>query len=96
MNKVNFLSKNLKKEFLEKLSLTSTILSLILNFYDISRSKKCFLSMSFILFLLILYIILWCKANNLSSINLNISNSEIEIKIGDIFKESRVKVIAFN
>lgn len=96
MNKVNFLDKNLRKEFLERLSLISTILSLFLIFYDIPTSKKCFLGISFILFLLIFYIILWYRANNLSSINLNINNSEIEIKIGDIFKESGVKVIAFN
>lgn len=96
MNKVNFLDKNLRKEFLERLSLITTILSLVLIFYDIPISKKCFLGILFIFLLLIFYTILWYRANNLSSINLNINNSEIEIKIGDIFKEAGVKVIAFN
>lgn len=96
MNKVKFLDKNLRKEFLEKLSLISTILSLVLIFYDIPTSIKCLLGILFILFLLIFYTILWYKADKLTSVNLNINNSEIEIKIGDIFKESGVKVIAFN
>lgn len=96
MNKVNFLDKNLRKEFLERLSLISTVLSLILIFYDIPTSIKCFLGILFIIFLLIFYTILWHKADKLTSVNLNINNSEIEIKIGDIFKESGVKVIAFN
>lgn len=96
MKKVNFLDINLRKEFLEKLSLISTILSLILIFYDIPVAKKCILGGLFVVLLIVFYIALWIKANKLSLIHLTINNSEIEVKIGDIFQEEGIKVIAFN
>lgn len=50
----------------------------------------------FIAILLGLHIYLFCKANNLTSVILNVNNSILEIKTGDIFQEEGIKVIAFN
>lgn len=49
-----------------------------------------------ILFLLLLYIFLWIKANLSDRAKLQVNNSIVEIKVGDIFQEKEFKVIAFN
>lgn len=46
--------------------------------------------------LAIIYLILWIRANKMQSTNLKINGSTIEVKIGDIFEEKELKVIAFN
>lgn len=50
----------------------------------------------FLAILLGFHAYLFYKANNLSSLLLNINSSTLEIKIGDIFQEEGIKVIAFN
>lgn len=50
----------------------------------------------FILFLIIIYIGLWFRSNNLENVDLDIEGSTVTIKTGDIFEQPGFKVIAFN
>ena len=43
-----------------------------------------------------IYFGMWIYANRLKFTNLKINNSEVDVKIGDIFQEGGLKVIAFN
>ncbi|WP_242958449.1 macro domain-containing protein [Clostridium cavendishii] len=88
--------KGLIKEYFVVLSIISVICSIVSILIDIPDNYKLGASVSLILVFLIIYIVLWVKANSLSKVRLKINNSVIDIKIGDIFKESDFKVIAFN
>lgn len=46
--------------------------------------------------LILIYIVGWIKANNQTQRILNINNSKVIVKVGDIFEEDSLKVIAFN
>lgn len=99
LKKVSFWDNTLRKKFLEQITILSTILSLILIFFDIPINIKLIGGVIFFLFLSLYYIWLWWEANNLNSVVININKSTIKIKIGDIFeelKEDEIKVIAFN
>ncbi|SHK42024.1 hypothetical protein SAMN02745163_03762 [Clostridium cavendishii DSM 21758] len=96
MIKVKLFDKGLIKEYFVVLSIISVICSIVSILIDIPDNYKLGASVSLILVFLIIYIVLWVKANSLSKVRLKINNSVIDIKIGDIFKESDFKVIAFN
>jgi hypothetical protein len=46
--------------------------------------------------LIIIYLIIWFRANNLTSINVDIDGSNVNIKCGDLFLENGLKTIPFN
>ena len=94
--KVQLLDKQLLKQFYEILSVLSLIFSFIFIFADIPTKYKVISAIIVIVFLIIIYIILWLLANGLDKVDININNSVVEVKIGDIFYESDLKVIAFN
>ncbi|MCM3671653.1 DUF6430 domain-containing protein [Mesobacillus maritimus] len=94
--KVGFFDKGLFKDYLTFLS----PISLILSFFSIAISipdkyKGITATAIFILFLIV-YISFWVKANLQNKTVLSINNSTVEVKIGDIFAEPGLKVIAFN
>lgn len=94
--KVDFLDKDLRRDFLEKISILSLLLTLFLIFWEIPENIKTYGRYIFPISLGLGYIFLWLRANTLKSITLNINNSLIKIEVGDIFKQKGIKVIAFN
>jgi len=94
--KVGFLDKTLIKNFLSFLTLLSVFFTLGSIFISIPSKYKILCFASFIVFLLVVYILLWIRANLIQKVKLNINNSELVIRRGDIFKENGFKVIAFN
>lgn len=46
--------------------------------------------------LILTYLILWARSNNLQDVSLSIEGSTVNIKTGDIFQQSGLKAIAFN
>lgn len=94
--KVKFIDKGLIKNYFNVLSIISLIISFILIFVDVPDQYKKTVGGIFIVFLLSIYIYLWAEANLLNKVRLKINNSIVEIKIGDIFQENDLKVIAFN
>ena len=93
-SKVNFFDTKLRKSYLEKVSL----LSLFFSFFSLAIPDGYGLCIGIILvFLLgIIYYIMWKNANKQNEATLDINNSTLIVKIGDIFKEENLKVIAFN
>lgn len=96
MAKVKFFDRRIIKEFLEKTSVIGTTLSLILIFIDIPDGIKLQMGGGFIILLIIMYIVLWFRSNNLENVDLDIEGSTVTIKTGNIFEQQGFKVIAFN
>ena len=78
------------------MSYIESILALLLIFWDISQEHRILLGCLFIAILIIIYLILWRKANKVTSIQLQINNSIVNVEAGDIFKYDCLKVITFN
>ena len=75
------------------------IINIFLSFFLIAIPNRFKILVGVLLIpilLLVVYIILWIRANIQNTITLNINNSTMIIKTGDIFEESELKVIAFN
>lgn len=94
--KVNIFDKNLILQFKSVVSLLVGILTTILIFKDIPQKYKNYCFIAFVILLIIIYLALWIRSNTIKRIELNINNSKLEIKQGDIFEQDGLKVIAFN
>lgn len=96
MRKVSFFDSQLMKNFKERISTTSTVLSLALIFVEIPGQMKALAGAIFIGLLVLVYVWLWQRANQLKSVDLDIEGSKVTVKAGDLFLEPGLKVIAFN
>lgn len=94
--KVKIFDKQLIKEYYGILSVLSLIVSFIFIFAEIPNEWKIIAAMIFIFIILVIYIGVWINANKLEKVEIKINNSVIEVKVGDIFEENELKVIAFN
>lgn len=97
--KVNFFDKGVRNKFWIYFSVLSGILSFILLFNIVPEDYKEWLKyfgyLTFLI-LIIIYLIIWFRANNLTNINIDIDGSKVNIKCGDLFSEESLKVIPFN
>lgn len=97
--KVNLFNKGVRNKFWVYFSVISGILSFILLFNIVPDEYKdylkCFGYISFIL-LIIIYIIIWIRANCLTDVNIDVDGSTVNIKSGDLFSQDGYKVIPFN
>lgn len=94
--KVKFLNKILVNSYFGILAIVSTLFSLFSVTIDIPNKYKVYVALILLIFIIIIYIALWIKANYLQSKIIKIGNSTVEIKVGNIFDEKALKVIAFN
>ena len=97
--KVEFLNKNVRNTFWIYFSVISGIISFALIFDFIpDEYKKHLPYVGIIVFvaLTLIYLLIWYRANKLTSINIDIDGSSICIKCGDIFNEDGLKAISFN
>jgi hypothetical protein len=97
--KVKFFDKNVRMQFWIVFSVVSGILSFVLLFNIVpDQYKDCLRAFGFITFgiLVLIYILIWLKANRLTNISINIQGSDIYIKCGDLFSEFGLKAIPFN
>lgn len=96
--KVKILDRKLFKNYLAILSVISTLCSFLFIVIKIPDEDCVRITIGVILtiFLLIVYVIMWILANNQNKTTLNINNSTMIVKLGDIFIEDSLKVIAFN
>ncbi|WP_312324203.1 macro domain-containing protein [Soonwooa sp.] len=97
--KVKFFDKGIRNQFWVLFSVLSGILSFVLLFNIVPDSYKeylkCFGYITFAL-LILMYIYLWYRANNLTDVKIDIEGSTVNIKSGDLFNENGFKVIPFN
>lgn len=97
--KVKLFNNGVRDKFWRFFSIVSGILSFILLFNIVPDQYKdrlrCF---GFIIFtvLIIIYFIIWWRANNLTDISVDIDGSTVIIKCGDLFLEEGLKAISFN
>lgn len=94
--KVEIFNKKLRDSFFLKISLFSAFATLLLAFVPIPSKIQGLLGGIFLVFLVIIYIYDWRKANKLNLVEIDIEGTTVCIKEGDIFKEVGLKVIAFN
>jgi len=94
--KVSFFDKRVFRQFLEVVSVISIVASLAFLFIEIPKEMKLIVGVIFLTMLLIVYVVLWCRSNNLEQIHTKIEGSDVTIKKGDIFEQPDFKVIAFN
>lgn len=96
MSKVGFFDKRIFKKFLEITSVISGALSVVLLFVEIPGEWKLPGLGIFAAVLAVTYVLVWIWSNTLNHIDINIEGSDVTIKIGDIFLQPGLKVIAFN
>lgn len=94
--KVRFLDKRILKIFLQITSAVSAALSVLLLFVEIPNGWKLIALGVFMAFLVVTYIAIWVWSNNLNHAEISVEGSDITIKVGDIFKQSGFKAVAFN
>ena len=94
--KVSFFDKGLLKSFFSVLSVISILLSFVLIGINIPNKYKLYTGIVLFLVLLIIYIMMWIHANRSTNVKLNINNSTVRVKVGNIFEEEDLKVIPFN
>ncbi|MEK4259436.1 MULTISPECIES: macro domain-containing protein [unclassified Paenibacillus] len=94
--KVKFFDTSLFKDFLYILSTAGVFFSFFSIIIDVSNKAKIFVGLALIIILFIIYLGMWIRANTLTSIELSVDNSKVIVKIGNIFNEPGLKVIAFN
>jgi hypothetical protein len=96
MTKVNFFDRRVIENFLKITSVISAILSLFVLFVDIPTDCKTLYGWLFLGLLLLIYLAVWIWSNNLNKIDISVEGSDVTIKVGDIFQQPGLKVIAFN
>lgn len=94
--KIKLFDKQLMKDYYGILSVLSLICSFIFIFTEVPTECKITAAIIFIFILIVIYTVLWVKANKLEKVEIKINNSVIEVKVGDIFQENGLKVISFN
>ncbi len=96
MSKVSFFDKRVVKIFLQITSVVSSAVSLAVIFFDIPSRCKSWAALGLLLLLAVIYVAVWIWSNTLNSIKINVEGSIVQIKVGDIFQQEGLKVIAFN
>lgn len=94
--KVSIFDKDILKQFSNICATITAILSAVLIFLDIPNQWRIASGVVYVVFLSVIYIFLWIRANRLRQIDIKIGITTVVIKSGDIFKEDGLKAIAFN
>lgn len=96
MSKVRIWDRRVRDYFLRVFFAVGATLSLIVLFVDIPTEYKLPLGLLFLVVLAVSYLAIWRWANTLNHIDIQVEGSDVTIKVGDIFGQPGLKVIAFN
>ncbi|MBR2089474.1 MAG: hypothetical protein IJ905_03715 [Fibrobacter sp.] len=94
--KVSFLDKKVWVDTAKVVSIIAGVLTTILAFAELNACVKHTMGIVFLLCAIIIYLVVWYKANTKTDITLKIRNTTVTIKFGNIFNESGKKLINFN
>lgn len=94
--KVKFFHKKVRDEFFKYATGITGVITAYLLFWNIPENGKTPAGIICIVFLLIVYLLIWYRANKLTAIDLTVDETTVTIKAGDIFSEPGLKAIAFN
>lgn len=96
MMKVEICNKKLWAHFIKIVSAVVAVLSLVLTVVDVDQKFRLIISAVFLAILVIIFLILWYRANQADERKLEVNSTNVTIKYGDLFAENGIKVIAFN
>ncbi|MNW46833.1 hypothetical protein D3C74_241460 [compost metagenome] len=94
--KIPLFDKVVLKRFYVFLTVISTLLSIALIVINIDQKYKNLLAILGLISLVVVYLGTWVRENYRDSIKININNSQLHIKVGDLFAETGLKVIGVN
>jgi hypothetical protein len=94
--KVSLFDWTLVKEYMAVLTVISVFFTLSYLFVSIPDSSKFVVFIILSCIFIVIYIVMWFRANWLEHVKININNSIVDIRVGNIFEEKALKVIAFN
>ncbi|MBB6713734.1 macro domain-containing protein [Clostridium gasigenes] len=94
--RIKLCNVDLLREYLSILAIIGIPFGFFSNLLIINDNNRKIWIGSFIIIMIILYLIVFYKANKISKLKFNINNNRIKIYYGDIFKENGLKVIPFN
>lgn len=94
--KVHFFDKVVREFYYKIITAISMVFSLFFIFVEIPKECKIFAGFVFLDVLVLVYILSWIYANNMTKIKLNIDGSDVNILSGDLFEQEGLKVIPFN
>ena len=94
--KIRFFDGILRKNYMAVLTVISVFFTLVSLFVSIPTGCKLPAFIVLIGLFLAVYVGMWLRANRLDHVTLKVNNSTVDVKIGDIFKQEELKVIAFN
>lgn len=105
LSKIKFYDITLWKSYAATIAFFSSIITIVSFFVTPKKySSKLICLAIFIIFLIIVFGVMWWKANHKENVSLSINNTKVEIFIGDIFDqilnpekhEGEITVIAVN
>ena len=94
--KVGLFSKKVRVDTAKIVSIIAGVLTTILAFVELCICVKYIIGIVFLLCAIIIYLVVWYKANTKTTLSLKIRNTNVKIKFGNILNESGKKVINFN
>ena len=94
--KVSPFDARVRDVFYKYTSAISTVLSLVVLFLDIPAEHKITLGRLLLWLLIVIYYAIWCRSNGLQKVDIKIEESDVTVKVGDIFAQPGLKAIAFN
>lgn len=94
--KVSFFDWTLLKNYMAVLTIISVLFTLCSFFISIPSNRKMAWFIVFVSLFVAVYVYMWFRANLLERVTLKVNNSTVDVKVGDIFDQEGLKVIAFN
>ncbi|NMP25129.1 macro domain-containing protein [Sulfobacillus harzensis] len=94
--KVSFFDWTLLKNYMAVLTIISVFFTLCSFFISIPSDRKMAWFIVLLGLFMAIYVYMWFRANLLEHVTLKINNSTVDVKVGDVFEQEGLKVIAFN
>lgn len=94
--KLSFFNKRLRNNYLKIASILLTVESFILIFIDLSSILKLLVLLVSLLVYAVLYIAMYIQARTIVKREIDLGNTKITVKYGNIFTEEGLKVIPCN
>lgn len=94
--KIGLFDKKVRADAAKIVSVIAGALTTLLAFIDVCVCLKYAIGVAFLLCAIIIYLIVWYKANTKTSISLKIRDTTVTIKFGNMFNEPGKKAINFN
>lgn len=96
MTKVGLLDRRVLDKAKGAWSAVFGVLAGVLIFVDIPEDWRLLAGIAALGLLVVIYVCVWNRSNNLKHLSLRIDGSQVVVKTGDLFRQPGLKAIAFN